>query len=621
MLQDIRDKSQGWIAKTLIAAIGVLLMLTGYETFFRSSRTEDQIAAKVNGEKIGVSQLNAVLNAQRQRMAQELGPQFDPSVFDDPQWKDKALEGLIQQILLLQGAKKSGLGVTDRDINQRIAQAVEFQVDGKFNPQRYVLMVRQLGYDNPQQFVEQLKKNLTLAQLRATVAGTDFATDGELKALADLQGQTRDLAIRTLSSSKDGIQVGEDEIKQYYQNNTPRFSVPEQVVVEYLELKKQDFSEQVQVSEQALRDLYDQEITAPPERRRAAHILIPLRDQQNAQQAKAKIDAIQKRLEKGEDFAQLAKETSEDAGSAAQGGDLGYAGRDDYDPAFANALYALKPGEVSPPVQTLFGWHLIKLLAVAPGEKPSFDSVKARLAEELKSRQAQAKFLDASRALENSAFESSDLAQPAQELHLSIQTSQPFNRQGGSGVAANPKVVSAAFSEEVLQDGNNSSLIEPDEDTAVILRVKEHLEPKQKPLEAVSEEIRRLLTQKKLQQANQAEGEKLIAALRAGQETATGDAWRTVKGATRQQTDLEPAIIRRAFSIPHPQDNQPTYAGVSLNNGNYAVIRLERVDAPAEPLSKEAADKLRDQLAAHYGQQDFLAYYQQLRERAKIEKK
>ena len=619
MLQDIRDKSQGWIAKTLIGGIGVLLMLTGYQTIFNHrSSTTDETAAEVNGEKITVTELNESLNAQRQRMIHELGPQFDPSILDDPQWKKQVLEGLIRQRLLMQDARHSGLVVTDRDVKERITQATAFQVNGKFDPKLYVQTVRQMGYPSPQQFIERLKNNLTLSQLQAGIAATEFATDAEVKAMADLQGQTRDIAVQTLSTDPNSITVSDDDISHYYQEHGADFTVPEQVVVEYLELKKQNFAKPVQISDEKLHELYSN-VSAAPEQRRAAHILIAVGKDGDADKAKAKIEAIRKRLEQGEDFAKLAKETSEDKGSAANDGDLGYATEMDYDPEFAKALFALnKPGEISQPVRTSYGWHLIKLLDVKPGVKPSFESVRDSLAEQYRNQEAQRKLLNASRAMEDAAFESSDLSQPAEDLGLKVQTSPPFGRDGGTGIAAAPQVVRAAFGDDVLQDGNNSALIEPDPNTALVLRVKEHHQPKQKPLEQVQADIRKLLIKQKTRQASKERGEKLIAQLQAQGPGASADAWHNHKAIGRQQTDLDPAITYKAFAMPRPEAGKASYAGVSLHNGDYAVIRLNKVNEPTAPLGKQETDQLRQQLAASDGQRDFMAYYQGLHDSAKI---
>ena len=214
------------------------------------------------------------------------------------------------------------------------------------------------------QFRQMLEQEMLVGQLRAGLAGSGFVTDEEIRAFARLEKQTRDFATLTFKADPKAVTVSDDEIQAYYDEHKGQFMSPEQVVLEYVELKKEAFFSQVEVSEDDLKAQYDKEIGNLSEQRDAAHILVEINDQQTEEQAKAKIDEIKQRLDKGEAFAALAKEFSQDPGSAANGGDLGFAGRGVYEPAFEDALYALKKEEVSAPVRTPYGLHLIKLLAI-----------------------------------------------------------------------------------------------------------------------------------------------------------------------------------------------------------------------------------------------------------------
>nr|BFE89871.1 hypothetical protein GCM10020185_04070 [Pseudomonas brassicacearum subsp. brassicacearum] len=249
------------------------------------------------------------------------------------------------------------------------------------------------------------------------------------------------------------VKLTDDEVKAYYDQHAKEFMTPDQVVIDYLELKKASFFDQVSVKDEDLQAAYQKEIANLSEQRRAAHILIEVNDKVTEAQAKAKIEEIQARLAKGESFEALAKEFSQDPGSANNGGDLGYAGPGVYDPEFEKALYALKKDQVSAPVRTDFGLHLIKLLGVEAPEVPTFASLKDKLTRELKTQQVEQRFVEATKQLEDASFEASDLAQPAQDLKLTVHTSAPFGREGGEGIAANRAVVTAAFSPEVLNEG------------------------------------------------------------------------------------------------------------------------------------------------------------------------
>ncbi len=280
MLQNIRDRSQGWIAKVIIGFIILLMALTGFEAIIRATGHQGAVAL-VNGDEIKQTELAQAVEMQRRQLQQQLGQGFDPSTLDDRLLRESALKALIDKQLLLQSAKADRFAFSEQALDR----------------------------------------------------------------------QTRDFAMRTVKASTSGIVPTQEEIQAYYDSHKNDFMTPEQVVIEYVELKKDAFMAKAKVDESRLQAAYKSEIANLSEQRDAAHILIEVNDKQNDEQAKAKIKQIQERLSKGEDFAKLAKEFSQDPGSAANGGDLGFAGRGVYDPAFEEALYALAPHQVSAPVR------------------------------------------------------------------------------------------------------------------------------------------------------------------------------------------------------------------------------------------------------------------------------
>ena len=520
MLQNIRDNSQGWIAKTIIGIIVALLALTGVDAIFTST-SNSQNAAEVNGEKITSAELSQAVEMQRRQLLQQLGRDFDASLLDEKLLREAALNGLVERTLLLDSAKDAKFAFSQQALDQLILKTPEFLVDGQFNAERFDQVIRQLGYSRLQ-FRQMLEQEMLIGQLRAGLANSGFVTDAQVQAFAALEKQTRDFATLTLKADLDAVTLSDDDIKAYYNAQASEFMSPEQVVLEYVELKKDAFFDQVEVSDEALQSAYQSEIANLAEQRRAAHILLEVNDALNDEQAQAKLVEVQKRLQQGEDFAALAKELSDDPGSASEGGDLGFAGPGVYDPAFEEALYALNENAVSAPVRSEFGWHLIKLLGVQSPEVPSFASLEEKLQRDLKARQVEQRFVEVSKDLEDAAFESSDLAQPAQELGLEVKTTEAFGRQGGSeGLTANRQVIQAAFSAEVLEDGSNSSVIELDPNTVVVVRVKEHNKPKQLPLEQVAASIRDQLTKVRASEAVKAKAEERLAALREGQTPVT----------------------------------------------------------------------------------------------------
>jgi peptidyl-prolyl cis-trans isomerase D len=622
MLQNIRDNSQGWIAKTIIGVIVALMALTGFDAIFQATTHKNE-AAKVNGEEISQNELSQAVDMQRRQLMQQLGKDFDASLLDEKMLRESALKGLIDRKLLLQGAEQAKFAFSEGALDQVILQTPEFQVDGKFSSERFDQVIRQLGYSR-MQFRQMLAQEMLIGQLRAGVAGSGFVTDAEVLAFARLEKQTRDFATLNVKADPAAVKLTDDEVKAYYDEHAKEFMTPDQVIIDYVELKKASFFDQVAVKDEDLEAAYQKEIANLSEQRRAAHILIEVNDKTTEAQAKAKIDEVQARLAKGEKFEALAKEFSQDPGSSNNGGDLGYAGPGVYDPAFEKALYSLGKDQVSEPVRTDFGYHLIKLLGVEAPEVPTLASLKDKLTRELKAAQVEQRFVEATKQLEDSAFEASDLAQPAADLKLTVHTSKPFGREGGEGVAANRAVVTAAFSPEVIDEGANSTAIELDPETVVVLRAKEHLKPAQLPLESVSAAIRTQLTKEHASAAAKTRAEKLIADLRDGKapldKAIDGQSWKVTEAATRGQEGIDPAVLQALFRMPKPAaKDKPTFSSVTLPDGSLMIVRLNGVNEAAAPTEEEKA-QYRRFLASREGQQDFAAYRKQLESQADIER-
>ncbi|SED45403.1 peptidyl-prolyl cis-trans isomerase D [Pseudomonas mohnii] len=622
MLQNIRDNSQGWIAKTIIGVIVALMALTGFDAIFKAT-THNNEAAKVNGEQISQNELSQAVDMQRRQLMQQLGKDFDASLLDEKMLRESALKGLIDRKLLLQGAESSKFAFSEAALDQVILQTPEFQVDGKFSPERFDQVIRQLGYSRLQ-FRQMLAQEMLIGQLRAGVAGSGFVTDAQVLAFARLEKQTRDFASLNIKADPAAVKLTDDEIKAYYDEHAKEFMTPDQVVIDYLELKKSSFFDQVSVKDEDLQAAYQKETANLSEQRRAAHILIEVNDKTTEAQAKAKIEEIQARLAKGDKFEALAKEFSQDPGSANNGGDLGYAGPGVYDPAFEKALYSLAKDQVSAPVRTDFGFHLIKLLGVEAPEVPTFASLKDKLTRELKAQQVEQRFVEATKQLEDSSFEASDLAQPAQDLKLTVHTSKPFGREGGEGVTANRAVVTAAFSPEVLDEGANSTAIELDPETVIVLRAKEHLKPAQLPLESVAGPIREQLTKEHASAAAKTKADELIASLRAGKtpldKAIDGQNWKVTSGATRAQEGVDPTVLQALFRMPKPvAKDKPAFSSVTLPDGSLMIVRLNSVNEAATPTEEEKA-QYRRFLASRVGQQDFAAYRKQLESQADIKR-
>ena len=621
MLQNIRDNSTGWISKSIIGLIVVLFAFTGFDAILGSTSNSNN-AAKVNGEEITLDALAEAKNLQRRQLLQQFGKDFDASLIDDALLSEAALKGLISRKLLVQAADQSGFAFSSALIDQFILLAPEFQVDGKFNADRFDQVIRQMGYTRLQ-FRHMIEQEMRTGQLRAGIAATAFVTEQEAQAFADLERQTRDFATLTIKPALDKVTVTDEDAKTYYSENASEFLTPEQVVVEYIELDKKAFFDQVTVDDAALQEMYQAEIANLAEQRHAAHILFEVSgDVTDAQAKEAAQNAIE-RINAGEDFPAVAKEMSDDIGSAEQGGDLGFAAQGVYDPAFEDALYALEKEQVSVPVRTDYGWHVIKLLDVQAADIPTFASLKDKLSQDLKTQQVEQRFVEAVRDLESAAYESADLQQPASELGLEIKVSEPFGREGLEGLFANRQVLQAAFSTEVLEEGANSTAIELDPETTVVLRVKEHKRPEPIEFAEVSTQIReQLIAQRAIEHAR-SQGEALLSSLQEGQtsvEQAQQEAWQVVEAATRGQENIDPEVLQALFKMPKPETGAAKFAGLNLSNGDYVVVRLTGVNAADVSLSGSELKQYRDILASRAGQVDFNAFLQQLELDAKIQR-
>ncbi|MEH6671954.1 SurA N-terminal domain-containing protein [Halopseudomonas sp.] len=628
MLQRMRDNAQSWVAKVIVGVIVLIFALTGWESISRFGSNE-QNAAAVNGTEITKFELEQAVGLQRRQLVQQLqqlNDNFDPNMIDDALLRESVLDGLIERAVLVEGARDFDLRVSEAMIDRLILSTPDFQVDGEFDANRFDIVIRNMGLASRMAFRDLVRQELLLAQLRNAFEATAFATKNEQVQLARLEEQTRDFTVIELPIQRDEINVTEEEIETYYTANAEQFMTEEQVVLEALTLSRNDFFDQVQVDEQALQALYEREIGNLTEQRRASHILVEVTDEVSEEQALETITAARQRLEEGEAFAQVVDDVSDDIGTAASGGDLGYSVQGSFDPAFDEALFALERGEVSEPVRTSFGYHLIKLTDVAAPELPSLESMREGLEAELKAEQVERQYVEASRELANLVYESPDLAEPARALNLEIETIGPVGREGGEGLAANPRVMAAAFDEEVLQDGLNSQLLELDADTSVVIRVKEHMRAKQRPLEEVSEDIADTLRFEKAVDQTREQAEELVAALEADSTQPAdvaeriGGSWNNHEAINRSNNELPRTLLRSVFAMPRPSEGEPVYGHARQPDGSQWIVELRGVATPESLRETAESELFQRYISGQSGTQDFTALQESLKERAEIER-
>lgn len=596
MLQDIRDKSQGWIAIAIIVVLVILLALTGFDAIFRAVTHNDEVAT-VNGQSISATEFNNTY--QQQRYMLSANGQFDGSPEAANSLRKLVIDNLIDYRILIQAADNAKLSYLPPDfIKNSIEKNPLYQTNGQFDYSLFEQDLRNAGYATDQQFVQDQLERTYLTHLQSGMVNANFTTEERVKYLAKLLEQTRNFAYKELAAS-EVTDITAEEISNWYEANKDSLKTPEQVILEYIELDKDNFLDKATVSDKELSDLYARkvvELDKTAVRQRIAHILIPVTANQTEQQAKTKIDAIEAELKQGKDFATVAKEESQDTGTASNGGDLGFVNNDELlDPeAFTPVLATLNNvGDISQPFRSKFGWHIVKLTDLQKAGIPTFDSMREQLTAELKQQKTYEAYLAEQRKLDAAAYENFDnLAQVAQDFNLPLQQTKPFGRETGyDAITTNENVVKSAFSDSLLKNGENSTIIEVTPNKSIVIHVKEHLQPAAMTLEQATPEIRLALQKEKIK----AQGEQLIKDIAAGQVTVNDD-WKKFTEVKQplqlspqelQQLAVAPEVIDQLFTMPRATENKPSVKGLQLANGNYAVIVLSKVNEFEGSLSNE----------------------------------
>lgn len=612
MLQDIRDNAQSTIAKVIVGLLIVSLSIWGMDAIIGGFSGEPEVAT-VNGQDITEREfLRTVQLETQQRMMQMDNP--DPSMLDEDRIRREVLEALIQEEVLTQDAQSQGLELSEADIDVLITQMPQFQVDGQFNSDRFVAAVRNMGM-GVGEFRQVMRTSYVTNQIRAAISQSAVVAPQNADHLLAIQDQTRDFRVWTVDAAAvaDQVSVTDEAIESYYQDNQDEFREAEQVDASYITLSLGELAESIEIAEDDLRAYYDQQAEEyAREERRAAHILI-----EAGADAEETMATLQQRLADGESFAALAEEFSIDTVSAEQGGDLGFAGRGVYDEAFENALFALETGEVSEPVETSFGLHLIRLEEVRRSEPPTFEELRDELRTELARAQASERFAEVRTQLADAVYTADDLAGPAEELGLEVRQADGITREGGRAPFDHDGLVRQLFSEDVLNAGYNTELIDVGDDVSVVARVREYREPRQQELAEVRDEIAGVLEAAAVRDALSARADEVLAGVESG-ELSTDD-WQTFDDQGRGGADLETYVLQKVFSMPRPDDGGST-TGKAVSSEQAAVVVLEAVNDGEVDRESQEYTQLRQFMAQLEGQREYTAYQQYLRTQAEIER-
>ena len=631
MLSEIRERATGWIAWFIVILISIPFALWGVNEYFRGGG--DVAVALVNGEEISQQAYRNALEDRRNAMRRMLGQGFDPELANSDEFKRGVLDDLINQQLLMNEAAQRGFRISDAQLGTYIREAPQFQREGAFDKELYERAVASYGFTTSG-FESQLRRQSIIQQLRDGLQRSAFVTSTERERLLELALETRSIDYVEIlpSSHVDEIAVSNDEIEQFYADNPDRFRIPERIKVQYLELKAADLAAMVDSSEDELRQAYEagRGRFVEPEQRRVSHILIQVAedaDETSRQQALEKAAELASEARGGADFAELASANSQDPGSASQGGDLGVMTPGTMVKPFEDAARELAEGEVSDPVQTRFGYHVIKVTELRPPREKSFAEVREQIAREVTNRRAESLFIDRAETLRSLAYEQPDTLEPAAEaLDLELRTSDWFSREEGTGIAETPRVRDAAFNEEVYTEGLNSDAVETGSNRLVVLRKLDVQPAARKPLEDVREDIEAELKLIAARERVAQMGRELLDQLNGGA------SWQAVLAdhdlqaeqikLTRNQagSGLGADVVEEIFRTPPVADGQSAFGGENRVDGSYVLFQLTEVAAGS---ADQADDALKQRIAAtlqrRRGLEYFLDYQQELRAAAEVQ--
>lgn len=581
--------------------------------------------ATVDGEKITQQELDAALRQQQDRMRELLGANFDPAIFDNPEVRRSILDKLVNQKLMVMQARHVGLTVSDDQLAQLIAGIRAFQKDDKFDKQRYVQVLKSQNM-TPQIFQDRVTQELTTRQLVDAYTQNGFASQSAADNLIRLNEQQRVVSVAQLTDDEFIRQAKVDDgaVKDYFDRNQNEFRSPEKIKAEYVIFSAASLQNKVSVEQNEIKQYYEdhQSEFGTPEQRKASHIQIKVAasaSDAEKQAAKAKADDILQQVKRAPgSFAELARKYSQDAGSAANGGDLGFFGRGLMGPAFDDAAFKLMVGEISGVVQSDSGFHIIKLTAIQEAKRPSLDSVKSTIAQKLKAQKAEDSFAELSEKFSNTVYEQSDSLKPAAEIAKAPIQQVAWLNKGQPAVAPwTDKVMQALFSDDVIKNKRNTAAIEVGPNTLMAARMVDYKPASTLPFAEVSDSIRQKLQRQQAHDLAIKQGQAVLSQLQQGKQSQLS--WKAAQTVTRSQhTGMDNDVARLVFQTGVA--SLPAYAGMESAQGGYRVIRIDAVKevGSIDPLKRAGYE---EQLRKMTGEELAQANLADARKRATIHMK
>lgn len=622
MLQQIRDRAQGWFAYAIVILISIPFALWGIQEYVGVG--SDPVVAKVGKIEITQNSMESSLNNYRANLRQQFGGKI-PEFFNDDMLRQQVLNEMIQDALLTRQVANLNIRAGDEMVRQQIRSMEVFQRDGVFDKDEYERVMRSQGR-NINAFTENLRMSLGSGLLTGAISSSAFVTDAEIDAMIRLKNQQREVSWLLVDSAafKDQVEISDADIESYYNGNKQMFRRPERVKLEYVELNHAALSADLSVNEEELKASYEErkDEFKSPETRITRHILIKVGGDVSDDEAKAKAQKLLDEINSGSDFSELAREHSDDKGSGSNGGDLGSVERGMMVKPFEDVAFALQQDQLSELVRSRFGYHIIQVTKIEGGDLQSYDDVSQQLADEFKQREADALFGEKYDLLgELSYTDSGTLQTVADAIGVKIQQSDWIPRSGASGKFANAKIIQAAFNDDVLNSGRNSDVLELEDDNYMVVRVVNHEEETARPLDEVSAGIRTTLEKQQTTELTHKRADEILKRLtqEGGSmgDIAADEALTLVQDKTVNRTgnqDIDPLIVSKAFVLSRPAEGNSSDGKAELASGSVAVIGVSSViDGDPAALSAEERDSERQRLEAARGQTSLAGYIKQLR--------
>ena len=606
MLENFRTNLRG-LALGITIVIAVIFALSGTGTLFLET-PGSETALIVNGEKISERDFQIAMAAEKNRILGQ-NPDLDQALLDDQQIRPLTVQRLVSRKVLAQSAKDQDFAVSAKLINEMIMGVEQFQTDGKFDQDKFRFSTRNQGYASSADFMNMLRGDLLVQQFSVGILNSSFVTESELSALATVTEQKRDFYYTKLPIQpfKDQAKVTEQAIADHYQLTSDQYVTQRQVAVQYIELNPQMLMGSQQVTEEQIQARFDLEAESADidSSRRAAHILLE-------DASDSLIAEIQEKIDAEINFADLAKQYSNDFATANNGGDLGFTTGETFPEAFEAALAVLEIGQVSAPISTEAGVHFIKLLEI---QESTFllDEQRQRITEDLRRELAEDLLVAKLEQLKELSFNAENLDEVAQELDLSALVTEPFPVTGGSGIAALPAVVKAAYSPEVLEDGYASEVLDLGNDRYIVIKLQEDIAARQLTLEEVSSQVKDSLVASVAQKQLEAQGETLLQRITSGESVedvanSLGLDWQVVKDSKRGDLSADSQVNAFAFELPSTRQ-EPVVDSFYAANGDFVVLKLTQVTlGDYGAMGAQEKNMLRSIVEPTYSGREILSY-------------